>query len=69
MNKKDNMSDPDIIGSLPAMQRAFARAKRVARATNTPLIVMSNGKITKLKLTPKKTHVPKKRRAKPAPKI
>jgi len=42
------VKDPDILGSLPAMRRAAARARRVAKATGTPLIIMRKGKITEL---------------------
>ncbi len=45
-----NMSstDPDILGSLPAMKRAAKAARRLAEATGTPLYVMKKGRIVDL---------------------
>ena len=42
------VNDSDIRGSMAAMRRAAARARRVAKATGTPLIIMHNGKIIEL---------------------
>ncbi len=45
MNKKRRVKDPDIRGAEPAMHRAAQAARRIAKATNTPLIIWENGKI------------------------
>jgi hypothetical protein len=37
---KINTTDPDMIGSMAAMRRAAANAKRVAEQTGTPLVIM-----------------------------
>jgi hypothetical protein len=50
-------TDPDILGSLPAMKRAARAARRLAEATGTPLYVMKNGRIVDL-------NAPRKRKAK-----
>jgi hypothetical protein len=55
MNAKITLKDPDILGSMPAMRRAAARAREVARATGTPLIIMRNGKITELDVSGRTT--------------
>ena len=41
-------TDPDILGSLPAMKRAAKAARRLAEATGTPLYVMKKGRIVDL---------------------
>ena len=46
--------DPDIIGSMKAMQRAAREARKLSRATKTPFYVMENGKIVDLNHTPKR---------------
>ena len=38
-------TDPDLLGSMQAIQRAAQRARELAEATNTPCYVMQNGKI------------------------
>jgi len=48
MSVKMNSKDPDIRGSLPAMQRAAKRAWELAVATGTPFYVMEKGKIVDL---------------------
>ena len=65
MTPKLKSKDPDIIGSAAAMRRAYARAKRVARSTGTPLIVERDGKIIRLDVsataTRRRKHSTKKR--------
>ena len=38
-------TDPDIVGSWPAMLRAAKRAREIAIQTHTPLVIMRNGKV------------------------
>ena len=38
-------TDPDLLGSMQAIQRAAQRAREIAEATNTPCYVMQDGKI------------------------
>ncbi len=38
----------DLIGTYPAMLRAAQRAREVARAYGTPLVVMKNGKVLEI---------------------
>jgi hypothetical protein len=45
MKKKRRVSDPDLRGVEPALQRAALAARRIAKATNTPLIIWENGKV------------------------
>jgi len=44
-------TDPDILGSLPAMKRAARAARELAEATGTPLYVMNKGRIVDLNAT------------------
>jgi hypothetical protein len=46
--KEKPSTDPDILGSLPALRRAALAARRLAKATGTPLYVMKNGRIVNL---------------------
>jgi hypothetical protein len=48
--KKITSTDPDILGSLPAMRRAMRRARQRAINTGTPLVMMRDGKITYVKV-------------------
>lgn len=48
MSQKIKSTDPDIIGSLPALRRAARAARRLAIRTGTPLYVMRDGKIVNL---------------------
>ena len=43
--KKHQVKDPDIRGVEAALKRAAKTARRVAKATNTPLIVWEDGKV------------------------
>ena len=45
MTKRRRVKDPDIRGVGPAMRRAAQAARRIAKATHTPLIVRENGKV------------------------
>lgn len=38
-------TDPDLLGSMQAIQRTAQRAREIAEATNTPCYVMQDGKI------------------------
>jgi hypothetical protein len=48
MNRKINSTDPDILGSLPAMRRAAKRAWKLAKSTGTPFYVLKDGRVTDL---------------------
>ena len=48
MAAKMNTTDPDILGSLPALRRAARRARRLALRTGTPCYVMRRGKIVNI---------------------
>lgn len=43
--KRHRAKDPDIRGVEPALRRAAQAARRIAKATNTPLIIWENGKV------------------------
>ena len=43
--KKRRVKDPDIRGAEAALKRAAKTARRIAKATNTPLIVWEDGKV------------------------
>ena len=45
MMKRSRAKDPDIRGVEPALQRAAKAARRIAKATHTPLIIWENGKV------------------------
>jgi hypothetical protein len=45
VKKKRRVNDPDLRGVAPALQRAALAARRIAKATNTPLIIWENGKV------------------------
>ena len=45
MKKRRRVKDPDIRGAGPALRRAALAARRIAKATNTPLIIWQDGKI------------------------
>ena len=47
MTKRPRVKDPDIRGVGPALRRAAAAARRIAKATNTPLIIWKDGKVVK----------------------
>jgi hypothetical protein len=42
------IKDPDLEKVLPALLRAAKQARRIAAATNTPLVIFRNGKTVKL---------------------
>ena len=48
MRPKIMSSDPDILGTWPAMLRAARRARQLAFATGTPLYVWKDGKVVNL---------------------
>jgi hypothetical protein len=43
--KRRRVKDSDIRGVEPALRRAAKTARRIAKATNTPLLVWENGKV------------------------
>ena len=43
--KRRRTKDPDIRGAGPALRRAAQAARRIAKATNTPLIIWVDGKV------------------------
>ncbi len=45
MKKVKRLDDPDLRGAEKAIKRAAQRARDVAEATNTPLVIMEKGKI------------------------
>jgi hypothetical protein len=45
MSKRRRVKDPDIRGVGPALRRAARTARRIAKATNTPLVIWENGKV------------------------
>ena len=45
MKKGQRVKDPDIRGVGPALCRAAKAARRIAKATNTPLIIWEHGKV------------------------
>ena len=47
---KMNTTDPDMVASWAAMVRAGKRAQRIAEATGTPLVVVRNGRVIKVKV-------------------
>jgi hypothetical protein len=48
MRKTIASTDPDIIGSFPALRRAAKAARRLAERTGTPLYVWEGGKVVNL---------------------
>jgi hypothetical protein len=44
MKAKRQMTDPDILDSMAAVQRAAKRAKQIAKATGTPWVVVRTKK-------------------------
>lgn len=50
MTKRRRVKDPDIRGVGPALRRAAKAARRIAKATNTPLVVWENGKIVEKRI-------------------
>jgi len=45
MSRRRRVKDPDLLGVEPALRRAAKAARRIARATNTPLVIWENGKV------------------------
>jgi len=52
--KSSKIKDPDLAKVLPALLRAAKQARRIAAATNTPLIVYRNGKTVKVSVKEKR---------------
>lgn len=51
MKSKHRARDPDIIGVEAALLRAAKRARRIAAATGTPLVLFEKGRITERRVT------------------
>jgi hypothetical protein len=51
--RRSRINDPDIRGVGPALERAAKEARRIAAATNTPLIIWENGRIVRKYINPK----------------
>lgn len=47
MKKPKRVTDPDIRAVGPALKRAADAARRIAVATNTPLVTWENGRVVK----------------------
>ncbi len=45
MTKRHRVKDHDIRGVGPALRRSAKAARRIAKATNTPLIIWEDGKV------------------------
>ncbi|HZL36818.1 MAG TPA: hypothetical protein VFC78_15975 [Tepidisphaeraceae bacterium] len=45
---KMTSSDPDIIGSFPALKRAAKSARKLSEATGTPFYIFKNGRVVNL---------------------
>ena len=45
MKNKRVRRDRDMDRVLPALERAAARAREIAEATNTPLVIMENDRV------------------------
>ena len=50
MKKPHRSNDPDLRGAEPALRRAAATARRIAKATRTPYVIWENGKVVKKRL-------------------
>jgi hypothetical protein len=48
-------TDPDILGSWPALQRAARKARELSKQLGTPFYVMRGGKIVDLNSTRKRS--------------
>lgn len=47
---KRRVKDPDIRGAEAALKRAAKTARRIAKATNTPLIIWENDRIVEKRI-------------------
>ena len=52
MKKLQRVKDKDILGVGPALRRAARTARRIAYATNTPIVIWENGKVVEKWMTP-----------------
>ena len=48
MKKTIESTDPDILGSFPALRRAAKAAHKLAKKTGTPLYVWQKGRVVNL---------------------
>ena len=60
---KMNTTDPDILGSFPALRRAARAARRLAEQTGTPFYVLKGGRIVNLNPAGRKRGTAHRRRA------
>jgi len=51
MKKQRRIKDRDIRGAEQALHRAAKDARRIAYATNTPLVIWENGRVVKKQMT------------------
>ncbi len=51
MNEKRRVTDRDTRGAEQALHRAAKDARRIAYATNTPLVIWENGRVVKKRMT------------------
>jgi len=57
MKRRIESTNPDILGSWPALRRAARRAWRLSVATRTPFYVFKDGKV--VNLNPKARRLPR----------
>ncbi len=48
MKKTIQSTDPDILGSFPALRRAAKAAHKLAKETGTPLYIWKNGRVVNI---------------------
>ena len=48
MKKTIKSSDPDIVGSLPALRRAARAARELAKRTGTPMYVLQGDRVVNI---------------------
>lgn len=51
MKNRKRVNDPDIRAVGPALKRAAETARRIAIATNTPLVIWENGRVVKKRVS------------------
>jgi hypothetical protein len=52
--KKILSSDPDIVGSFPALRRAARAARKLGEQTGTPVYVLEGGRVVNINPVPSK---------------
>jgi hypothetical protein len=61
MKKPTGSTDPDILGSYPALRRAAKAAHRLAVQTGTPLYIWQDGKVVDINPVRRKRANPRRR--------